>query len=199
ARPRRAHGAPPHPRRDGRAAVRAHRRHGPRDRRRDVGLRRVPRARQGHSPARLAPLERNPRGGRPSPRDPPQDRGHHRRRRMNERPLYKALLEAQRQLTTIGHDDKNKFDGYRYTSSEHMIGQVRSVLLANGLVFSETGSRTQPIDEGRAIVESTFFLAHAASGDSVEIVSSQVALPGNGRPLDKAVAGARTVNIGYAL
>ena len=114
-------------------------------------------------------------------------------------PLYAALLKAQAELTAIGHDSKNAFHKYAYTSSEHMISVVRPILIKHGLLFAETDSDVKAEDGAMARVSSTFVLAHPDTGLEVTICSTQVALAEKGRPLDKAVAGARTVNIGYAL
>ena len=116
-------------------------------------------------------------------------------------PLYAELLAAQAELVSIGHDSKNAFHKYAYTSSEHMISVVRPILIKNGLVFAEreTGVNVSETDNDRAVVTSECVLAHPDSGMEVSIISTFPAISERGRPLDKAVAGARTVNIGYAL
>lgn len=114
------------------------------------------------------------------------------------RPLYQALLKAQRSMTSINKNANNAFSGYHYVDADHMVRCTREHLLANGLLFAETGSELV-MGDGNAVVCCTYTLSHVDTGDETIIVSQQFAEPRKGTPLDKAIAGARTVSIRDAL
>jgi len=112
--------------------------------------------------------------------------------------LATALLAAQRALPSVGKDAKNSFHHYSYVSAEAMIGACREALHGAGLTVRRAGWKYDGSPEG-GIVNSTFVLTHAPTGESVSDEIAWVCVPEKGRPIDKAMAGALTSSLGYYL
>ena len=114
--------------------------------------------------------------------------------------LASALLAAQQALPSVGKDSQFKGQnyGYAYTSSETMIAACRTVLHGAGLVLRRAGWTFEGTPEG-GIVKSQFVLTHPASGESITDEVAWVAVPRGQQPIDKAMAGALTASLGYAL
>ena len=110
-----------------------------------------------------------------------------------------ALRAAQDNLQVVPRDANNSFHGYSYTSAEAMMGAVRSVLLAEGLVLSETGTEIIILGDRVAGVRVGFSLRHVESGESREWSRDFPVVPEKGRPMDKAFASALTTGLNYAL
>jgi hypothetical protein len=114
--------------------------------------------------------------------------------------LASALLAAQQALPSVGKDSQFKGGtyGYAYTSSETMIAACRTVLHGAGLVLRRAGWTFEGTPDG-GIVKSQFVLTHPASGESITDEVAWVAVPRGQQPIDKAMAGALTASLGYAL
>ena len=114
--------------------------------------------------------------------------------------LASALLAAQQALPSVGKDSQFKGGtyGYAYTSSETMIAACRAVLHGAGLVLRRAGWTFEGTPDG-GIVKSQFVLTHPASGESITDEVAWVAVPRGQQPIDKAMAGALTASLGYAL
>jgi hypothetical protein len=110
------------------------------------------------------------------------------------------LLAAQQALPSGGQDSQFKGGtyGYAYTSSETMIAACRAVLHGAGLVLRRAGWTFEGTPDG-GIVKSQFVLTHPASGESITDEVAWVAVPRGQQPIDKAMAGALTASLGYAL
>jgi hypothetical protein len=113
--------------------------------------------------------------------------------------IYARLHDAQRRLASIGKDSTNQFHRFDYTSADHMVREVRAALLDAQLVFTEVATFLEPRDDGTALVTNMYRLSAIGTPDWLSIESQQVAVPEKGRPIDKAIAGARTSNLGYTL
>jgi len=112
--------------------------------------------------------------------------------------LATALLAAQRALPSVGKDAKNSFHHYSYVSAEAMIGACREALHGAGLTVRRAGWKYDGSPEG-GIVNSTFVLTHAPTGESVSDEIAWVCVPEKGRPIDKSLAGCLTTSLNYWL
>jgi len=122
--------------------------------------------------------------------------------------LHHALLAAQRSLEAIEADSRLKTGArYRYTSAEHMIATCRRALHAQGLALmpgeaSAARCVTAPVvdtDTGAAaeeiiaiVVDRSWILCYAGSGEKEALSLSTVSDCGRGRPAAKAAAAAHT-------
>lgn len=127
--------------------------------------------------------------------------------------LAGAMLAAQRAIEGIARDStsggKDARFSFKYVSADEMTTHCRAALLANGLVYS-MGSCTEDrearsshqvwnrdancaIDMPIWVMRCEHTLTHAASGESVRWTTTFPAVSSNGRPIDKATAGAMTV------
>lgn len=111
--------------------------------------------------------------------------------------LYSALAKAQGDTAAVAHDAKNDHHNFNYTSAEAMIGACRASLSKHGLSFVRVRADAAVVD-GAVIARSKFVLGHS-SGETLELESELPAIEGKGRPIDKAILGAQTSILGYAL
>jgi hypothetical protein len=125
--------------------------------------------------------------------------------------LYAALAQAQATASAVGKSSRNEHHRYAYASSEAIIGEAREALSACGLaLLCVDASLTLLCDvetsDGDGVVRRSsqwqatchYLLVHSG-GDSLAIVSSTPVLPEKGRPLDKALATAKTYDLAYTL
>lgn len=111
-------------------------------------------------------------------------------------PLLAALAKAQAQAQGVEKGSVNTFHRYKYASAEDVIAVSREALAGTGLAFlctSATVAWGEP-----AVLTCRYALVHE-SGASMELVSETPVIPEKGRPEDKAVATAKTYDLGYAL
>jgi hypothetical protein len=111
-------------------------------------------------------------------------------------PLLAALAKAQAQAQGVEKGSVNTFHRYKYASAEDVIAVSREALAGTGLAFvctSATVAWGEP-----AVLTCRYALIHE-SGASLEITSETPVIPEKGRPEDKAVATAKTYDLGYAL
>jgi hypothetical protein len=126
--------------------------------------------------------------------------------------LFAALAQAQATAGAVGKASQNQHHKYSYASSEAIIGEAREALSACGLALFcssavvsllcdiETSDQESGVvrRSSQWQVECTYTLVHSG-GDSLAIVSHTPVLPEKGRPLDKAVATAKTYDLAYSL
>lgn len=117
--------------------------------------------------------------------------------------LDAALLAAQMAIGIAAKDSTNAFHKYNYVSADAMVEHARQVLHAHGLTFTqvEVARMGDPDADGRPVewLRIDYRLTHAASGASLTVAHAMPAVPERGRPHDKAVCGAMTVSLSYAL
>ena len=112
--------------------------------------------------------------------------------------IAKAIVAAQRGIHMVAKDATNQHHKYAYVSAEQMIEASRKALLGAGLALLRTAARLSTI-EGMPIVSCDYLLLHEG-GESMEFKELPwLVIEGNGRPLDKAMAGALTTSMGYFL
>lgn len=118
--------------------------------------------------------------------------------------LREALLLAQQLLPGVLKDSRNDFHKYKYVSSESMIRDARAALHEAGLVLLPSISHLKASDDTvdlgvPAIAHMVWELVHPASMQAMELSTHWPVVPEKGRPLDKALASARTTGLGYLL
>ena len=116
--------------------------------------------------------------------------------------VWAALKTAQESLDAVGKGSQNQYHGYNYTSAEDMLKACRKALHDAGLVAYRRSWSIQQTDLGCMVVNN-FCLALATDQQAEEdCLCAEVtypAIPGNGRPLDKAVSAALTTAFSYWL
>ena len=113
--------------------------------------------------------------------------------------VWAALKEAQQSIEAVGKGSQNQFHGYNYTSAEDMLKACRKALHDAGLVAYRLSWKINSTEAG-VMVSSHFCIALAENDE--ESVCANVeypAIPGNGRPLDKAISAALTTSFSYWL
>lgn len=115
--------------------------------------------------------------------------------------LFAALAAAQASIQeSAKKDGRNAHQGYDYTTADEMIALCRSALLKAGLsVFRADWSYTPNSEDGPGCVLSRIVIVHPASKSLRVHTLAWPAIPGAGRPLDKAVAAALTTSLSYWL
>jgi ERF superfamily protein len=131
--------------------------------------------------------------------------------------LARALVAAQQAVDVAGKDATNKHHGYDYASAEEIVAVGSAALGASGLAFSEESSAFEPfaiellrraergekpypdgIGGALGVLTVVYELSHE-SGERRAIRHVFPVVPEKGRPLDKALAAARTECLAYAL
>jgi hypothetical protein len=118
--------------------------------------------------------------------------------------LAAALVVAQRNLPGVLKDAANTFHRYKYVSSESMIRECRAALHDAGLALIPVSETMRPAPElaafgAAAVLSASWELFHGPSGESTPLTWEWPIVPEKGRPLDKALASARTTGLGYGL
>lgn len=118
--------------------------------------------------------------------------------------LSAALVAAQRALPGVLKDAANSFHRYRYVSSESMIRECRAALHEAGLALIPVSETIRPAPElatfgAACVLSASWELFHGPSGESTPLTWEWPVVPEKGRPLDKALASARTTGLGYGL
>jgi hypothetical protein len=115
--------------------------------------------------------------------------------------IWVALHKAQQSVTAVGKGSKNDYHGYSYTSAEEMLTACRKALHDNGLVAYRLSWKLVQLETGSTVL--SHFCVATANGtgeeDSLTAHVEYPAIPGNGRPLDKAVSAALTTSFSYWL
>jgi hypothetical protein len=130
-----------------------------------------------------------------------------------EQQLFKAMARAQASAKGVEKDGWNQHNRYGYASAEAIIRETKpdlaaegfsiiplsSEIIVNPLVRETTNKDGKPVNLGSVgTLRTTFMLCHVG-GHSVKIARDWPIVPENGRPSDKAVAGADTASLGYFL
>lgn len=128
--------------------------------------------------------------------------------------LHEAIATAQSEAHAVEKDARNQFHRYNYVSAEAMIGDAKKVLAKNGLALvpqgfdlvpnpglmldttSRSGEKTH--HDAAGVLRASWLLLHKAGG-SLQMSLAWPVVPEAGRPLDKAVAAARTASLNYLL
>ncbi len=117
--------------------------------------------------------------------------------------VYTALLKAQAAITPAEKNATNAFHRYDYVSADAMVDHCRRVLCDCGLTVSQLGVERlgDPNAEARPTewMRVGYVAYHAESGTSFAWAHDFPAVSEKGRPSDKAVCGALTVNLSYAI
>lgn len=112
--------------------------------------------------------------------------------------LASALVDAQRAISAVGKDATNSHHKYAYVSAEAMIGAARTALGGAGLALVRHSVQLH-MEMQPPIITSSYALIYA-SGERMDFLDQPwFVLEGNGRPLDKAMAGALTTSMAYFL
>lgn len=117
------------------------------------------------------------------------------------KPLYKALVAAQRAAMAVGKDAENTYHKYKYASAEAVIAEARGALNGAGLALTLLSwDRHLPAvgDHPHTRIEVHYRLLHE-EGVALDLSASSYVIPEKGRPADKAEAGALTTNLSYVL
>jgi hypothetical protein len=118
--------------------------------------------------------------------------------------LFAALAKAQSLAKLVEKDARNAFHKYNYASAEALIAEAKAALAECGLAVipSELMIQEPRAAESecgaKAVLIAEWFVVHEAGGRHV-IHCQWPVIPEKGRPLDKALAAARTASLGYLL
>ena len=114
--------------------------------------------------------------------------------------IASAMLMAQSDLRSVAKDATNAHHKYAYVSSEAMIGAARASLHRAGLTLLRSGWQfVDGNDQRPSLVLCDYLLMHK-SGESMNFSALPwPVIEQNGRPLDKALAGALTTSMSYFL
>jgi hypothetical protein len=118
--------------------------------------------------------------------------------------LFAALSRAQAVAVSVEKDATNKFHKYNYASAEALIAEAKAALASAGLAVVPSSSmlREPKVFEREqgafAVLLAEWVVVHG-DGGSLPIACEWPVIPEKGRPLDKALAAARTASLGYLL
>lgn len=114
--------------------------------------------------------------------------------------IHAALVRAQQAIDFVGKDAVNQHHRYAYASAENIYSAARAALHSAGLSFWRSHTQVD-LSTTPPMLLSVYTLSHD-SGAHMQCQPSGQPWPiieGNGRPLDKALAGALTTSMAYAL
>lgn len=126
--------------------------------------------------------------------------------------LFSALARAQAAAKNVEKDAKNSFHKYNYVSAEAMIAEAKACLSTEGLAVVPTSANLREPRPGeaptggdgdlgkgaRTVLVASWLVCHS-DGGSLPIECEWPVIPEKGRPLDKALAAARTASLNYLL
>jgi hypothetical protein len=107
--------------------------------------------------------------------------------------LASALARAQGLVKGVEKDRRNTFHKFKYASSEALIAEGSAALSACGLALVPVSQTLVGVD-----LQRKFLLLHA-SGDKIPLEMNWPVVEEKGRPIDKAMATACTLSLGYLL
>ena len=119
--------------------------------------------------------------------------------------VWTGLKIAQQSLQAVEKGSQNSFHGYAYTSAEDMLKACRSALLDAGLVCTRRQWSINEIGNTMWVTSQVeLCLADGESQDenvctSLKSEFTYPIVPGNGRPIDKALSAALTTGLSYWL
>jgi hypothetical protein len=108
--------------------------------------------------------------------------------------LSTALAAAQASADRIDKDSRNDFARYDYTSAEALMAMWTKIGEAHGLSLYPAALN---IEGG--VLRTCWILEHAESEGTREIRMDWPIVEAKGKPMDKAVASARTSSLGYLI
>ena len=108
--------------------------------------------------------------------------------------LATALAAAQASADRIDKDSRNDFARYDYTSAEALMAMWTKIGEAHGLSLYPAALN---IEGG--VLRTCWILEHAESEGTREIRMDWPIVEAKGKPMDKAVASARTSSLGYLI
>jgi hypothetical protein len=108
--------------------------------------------------------------------------------------LATALAAAQASADRIDKDSRNDFARFDYTSAESMMAMWTVIGEAHGLSLYPAALN---IEGG--VLRTCWILEHAESEGTREIRMDWPIVEAKGKPMDKAVASARTSSLGYLI
>ena len=111
--------------------------------------------------------------------------------------FWAALALARLEIQGAAHDAKNEYHGYRYTSAEEVIDVCTKGLARHGISLIPISLTLGDQKGDGTVFDSSWVLCHEEH--QVLIERQFVAIPGKGRPLDKAILGANTTLYAYIL
>ena len=108
-----------------------------------------------------------------------------------------ALVAAQKSLKGVHKTSTNNHHKYDYASSESIYAECRDALFEQGLIVVPLSSSASHAQDGTWLVRH-YRVLHE-SGEHLDADQVWPVVPGNGRPLDKALASAATASLAYFL
>ena len=115
--------------------------------------------------------------------------------KTDKRNLQARLTAARLAIGEIAHDKRNDHHKYPYTSAEAIIGRASRVLASEGLTTLPVSTVYEQFGSGVKLLQT--WLLQADGCDPTELRREMYCEPGHGRPLDKQLCGASTVNLAY--
>ncbi len=115
--------------------------------------------------------------------------------------LRAALVRAQGLARAVVKGSENDHFKYKYASSEAIISEGREALNEAGLSLFPVTQDLCDMGEGEnlmSVLKVIYGLVHT-SGQGMELSSTTPIIPEKGRPFDKALAAAKTYDLGYMI
>ena len=114
--------------------------------------------------------------------------------------LARALAAAQARARSVEKDATNTFHRYAYASAEAILGEAKLALEGSGIAVVPTSDTVERVGPEPSTLElrRVVTLVHQ-DGESLALATVWPIVPDKGRPLDKAVASARTTSLAYLL
>jgi len=112
--------------------------------------------------------------------------------------LVRALHAAQWEARSISKDSRNSFSSYDYTSAESMMRMWTDISGRHGLALFPLELRVKYSPGDPPILCTTWVLSHIRGEDRTLTMDWPI-VTGKGKPMDKAIASARTSSLGYLI
>ena len=112
--------------------------------------------------------------------------------------LTGALSRAQADADYIVKDKHNGFAKFDYASAEALMTMWTKISAKHNLVLYPRSQKVIVI-EGRLFLEQNWLLQYPDSDQFMDIISHWPIVEAKGRPLDKAIASARTSSLSYMI
>ncbi len=112
--------------------------------------------------------------------------------------LVRALHAAQWEARSISKDSRNSFSSYDYTSAESMMRMWTDISGRHGLALFPLELAVKYAPGDPPILCTTWILSHIRGEDRTLTMDWPI-VTGKGKPMDKAIASARTSSLGYLI
>jgi hypothetical protein len=123
---------------------------------------------------------------------------------MSEQPVVEKnrsiadrLAAARLSMNALAHDARNQHHKYGYTSSEKIIGAATASLAEQGLSVVPISSNVESMGNGCKVSQVWHLIGEG--DEPIAMERQHYCEAGKGRPLDKEISGASTVNLAYLL